>query len=157
MSDKASQASEPERPRSDGMVEDGDGSLDPFFDSMRLSTAYSSHPVRLLVNSWLLDESRAPESYTWPEPVITIAVRVTYARVIMLKRDDSPDDYYEYPEFEFEGWLVGDYPRTIWIRGALRGNNDSVLFADSRSFTELTVYRLKQGEELGTAYSPGIH
>jgi hypothetical protein len=80
----------------------------------------------------LLDEDQGA-----PVPdEITIEVFITAIRVIM-----HPD--YEYPEWEFEGWVKEDKPERTWLRGVLRVINprDDEL--------DCGLYRLEPDEEWG--------
>jgi len=121
------------------------------------STLHEPWPVTLLARPWLLDESKQPpedDTLSIAElPTIVVQLVITNIRVVhtvaQLWADGLPDRY-EYPEYEFDAWLLGDCPEKIWIRGALRTN-------DTRSIQECTLYRLKPGEELGTDRTPGIY
>ncbi|NEA65306.1 hypothetical protein [Streptomyces sp. SID12488] len=47
-------------------------------------------------------------------------------------------------EYEFEGWLLGDYPERIWVQGQLRtGGEPGVV-------DEGSIRRLVAHEEIGT-------
>ncbi len=140
----------PKRPSSDAIQEGYNYLyLDAFYASMRHSTLHSPRPVKMLAHPQLLHDSKhPPEKAMRLDEEITIQLVVTNIRVIHTVA--GPQDRYEYPEFEFDAWVLGGNPETVWVRGALRTN-------DTGSVEECTLYRLKSGEELGTARTPGIY
>ncbi|WP_406123745.1 hypothetical protein OHQ89_16250 [Streptomyces canus] len=52
------------------------------------------------------------------------------------------------PEYEFEGWLLGDYPRKIWVIGSLLGPDVG------ETIKLVSLCQLEQDEEAGTAFNP---
>ncbi|ELP65690.1 hypothetical protein ACKI1I_46130 [Streptomyces turgidiscabies] len=70
--------------------------------------------------------------------VVPTAIRVTHNPA-----HAKPEAFFNVPEYEFEGWLSGDYPEKVWVIGWLGTD-------DSGQLTEAIFYRLKPSQELGT-------
>lgn len=66
---------------------------------------------------------------------VTIQVAPTAIRVGFPRGAEDPD-------YEIEGWLVGDYPRQMWIAGHLR-------IALSGEPDECTLWHIEEGKEQG--------
>jgi len=76
---------------------------------------------------------------------VSILVVPTAIRTIFDPAWEKPDEVFEKPEYEFEGWLLGDYPEKVWILGHLSAQSDGSLNNPA------TAYRLFPGEEAGTS------
>jgi hypothetical protein len=75
---------------------------------------------------------------------VVILVAPTAIRAVY-DNPDRPNERHEAAEYEFEGYLVGDYRDKIWVIGELSNNTP-----DERGrIDEITVYRLEPGEEMG--------
>lgn len=107
--------------------------LDDLYDALKHSAPQEPRPITFgdVHGYLLLDEDQGPV----PE-YITIQLFITAIRVIMF-----PD--YEYPEWEFEGWVKDDKPEKTWLRGVLR------VMVPGDDELACGLYRLEPGEEWG--------
>ncbi len=114
--------------------------LDTLFAAMKHSCPYDPQPVVFDTHGFLLlDEATGVHV---PD-VMTIYLFITAIRVVM-----RPD--FEYPEWEFEGWVRDDKPERTWLRGVLR------VIKDEDDELECGLYRLEPGEEWGDRPTPGV-
>lgn len=120
-------------------IEDEEFLIGDFLASLVYSQRDRPRTVNLKVAPWFLDPALVPaESVTFddlPEE-ITIHLAVTNVRQVWsLIEDDNPDaeklragDWYKWPEFEVDGWLVDPPGRaatdTLWVRVALKTTDD---------------------------------
>ena len=114
--------------------------LGTLYEALRHSGPRDPRPVTLTTDASLLTDE-GPGSRRTEE--ITIQIFVTAIRVVM-----QPD--YEYPEWEFEGWLKDDQFERTWFRGVLR------VITHEDDEVECTLYRLEPGEEWGDRPTPGM-
>lgn len=114
--------------------------LDELFEAMKHSGPYDPHPVTFETHGSLLIDD-APGVLIPDE--ITIELFITAVRVVM-----HPD--YDYPEWQFEGWVKDDQPERTWLRGVLR------VVKDQNEELEVGLYRLEPGEEWGDSPTPGF-
>ncbi|MGW1863979.1 hypothetical protein ACWCPS_00285 [Streptomyces mauvecolor] len=113
--------------------------LGEFFDCIRLSKRWSPKALQFIAQGRLVG---LPDE----EADIAILVVPTAIRAVFSPVSTSPDDAtIQMPEFEFEGWLLGEYSERIWVRGELRINS-----IEGTEPNECTLYRLAPGEEMGT-------
>ncbi|OEJ61053.1 hypothetical protein BGM19_26625 [Streptomyces agglomeratus] len=107
--------------------------VDDFFDCLRGNPRWAPKILPFRVQGEFVE--------TDEEECVTILVVPTAIRTIYDYYAEGAREEHEAPEYEFEGWLVGDYPRKVWVIGTLLANGD------------VCLYRLEPGEELGTAFS----
>jgi hypothetical protein len=114
--------------------------LDALYQALRHSGPHDPRPVTFTTDASLLTEEGPGRGATQE---IEIQIFITALRVVM-----QPD--YEYPEWEFEGWLKDDQLERTWLRGVLR----VITYDDDE--VECTLYRLTPGEEWGDRPTPGM-
>ena len=127
---------------SDANPVDKNLSIDHFFDCLRTSRRWAPKALAFDVDGIFVG--------TDEEERVTILVVPTTIRTIY---DYYPSGHarreeHQVPEYEFEGWLLGDYPRKIWVVGALLGQGVKIDL--------VSLCQLELGEEFGTAFNPLI-
>ncbi len=127
--------SEPTLEQSKRICSDADDlpTLDDILRCLRTTRRYNPATVTFTVNGSFVDTNVED---------VTIQVAPTCLRTTI-------DDQYEYPEYEFEGWLIGDPPYKTWVRGSLNTN-------DTDEIVECTLFRLRPNEEYGRYPSPEV-
>jgi hypothetical protein len=138
--------------------------IEDFIASLAYSRRDRPRVVDLSVAPWFLDPSLRPaelDDDADPPEDITIHLAVTSVRQIWpTVEDNDPDaekhragEWYKWPEFEIEGWVVDPPGRTgpdkIYVRLALKTTDD-------RRLEEAVIYLLDPGEEHGTDRTPGM-
>lgn len=107
--------------------------IDDIFQCLRSNSRRSPKSVTYCVNG---DFIGADE-----EEIVTVSVVPTAIRSVYNSFDGVGISHeHKLPEYEFEGWLLGDYPQKIWTLVELRGGDP---------VREATLYRLEPGEETG--------
>ncbi|MER6284449.1 hypothetical protein [Streptomyces sviceus] len=104
--------------------------LSDFFRAMSTGTEVNPESVEMTVDGNIVGLS-SQES-------VTIRVVPTLIRVITVENDEYPQ--YDY---EFEGWLLGNYPERIHILGYFQVHEAGTIAGAS-------VHVLRPGEETGT-------
>lgn len=110
-------------------------SVDDIFACIKSNTRWAPKALVLSVRG----EFVGTEQEDW----VTILLVPTCVRAVY-DRHNPIEEYHEPPEYEFEGWLMGDrsdYPEQIWVVG-------SMLWDQS-----IALCRLESGEETPTAPS----
>jgi hypothetical protein len=110
------------------------------YDGLKNSGPWDPRPVPFETHGHLLiDEGTG----VYVPEAMTIYLFITAIRVVM-----RPD--FEYPEWEFEGWLKDDQPVRTWLRGVLR------VVKPGDDELECGLYQLEPGEEWGDAPTPSF-
>jgi len=114
--------------------------LDDLIAALKNSGPYNPWPMAFETHGYLLVDE-GPGIHV-PE-IMTVYLFITTIRVVM-----RPD--FEYPEWEFEGWVKEDKPERTWLRGVLR------VAVPGDDELECGLYRLEPGEEWGDSPTPSF-
>ncbi|WP_427923832.1 hypothetical protein [Streptomyces sp. cg40] len=109
-------------------------SLDDFYECMKSSRRSESKTLLFEACGSLTDTD---EINRFPLRITPTSLRVVY----------SWDVEEDLPCYEFEGWVVGEYPEKIWVYGILYTGIEGQL-------EEGHIIRLLKGEEAGTTPTP---
>lgn len=109
--------------------------LDDYFNCLRSNLRWAPKALEFTVDGKFVD--------TEQEDSVTVLVVPTSIRIAHDYYKPGVREEHQKPEYEFEGWLLGDYPRKTWVRIGMRGTAELI--------EETTLYRLEPGEEMGDA------
>ncbi|MGW6571388.1 hypothetical protein ACWGAN_04340 [Streptomyces sp. NPDC054945] len=109
--------------------------LDDYFSCLRSNLRWAPKALEFRVRGKFVDTDQ--------EDFVTVLVVPTSIRVAHDYYKPGVREEHQHPEYEFEGWLLGDYPRKTWVRIEMRGTAELI--------EETTLYRLEPGEEMGDA------
>ncbi|KJS53495.1 hypothetical protein VM98_24905 [Streptomyces rubellomurinus subsp. indigoferus] len=107
--------------------------IDALFERLKNSPRWAPQAIQMNVTG----EFVGTDGEEW----VTVLVVPTAVHAVYDYDPDHPLSKHQEAEYEFEGWLLGDYREKIWVIGSLLQSG------------LITLTRLEPGEEIGTEFS----